>query len=107
MNQTYAQLQSLAILASIVVVGSIYLLFSPSRSIRIDSRNRQVVAEYSAYLLVIAIFTFSLVWLFRNNPFISELFPFLLLFAGQGTLKSHAKKRPGLMEDCVQYAKET
>ena len=99
LNQLYAYLQSSGMLAWIVVVGAVYLLFSPKGFIGIDSKNRQIVAEYSVYLLIIAIFTFSLAYLFQSKQLISEFVPFVILFAGQGALKSRAKKRLGMTED--------
>lgn len=96
LNQIYEHLQSSGMLAWVVLVGAIYLLFSPRGFIGIHSNHRQVVTRYSIYLLLIAIFVFSLAYLFRNDRLISEFVPFAILFACQSVLKYLARRQSRL-----------
>lgn len=92
LNQMYGILQASGMLVSIIIVGVVSLLVSPTGFIGVLSPDRKKVMLFSLYLLLVALIAFVLSFSLQGNKLLSEVIPFIGLFAIQGLLRSHMTK---------------
>ncbi len=88
LNQMYGIFKASGMLASIIIVGIISLLVNPAGFIGVKSPNRKKVVLFSLALLLAALLAFSLSFSLQGNKLLSEVIPFIGLFAIQSFLRS-------------------
>ena len=92
LNQMYGILKASGMLVSIIIVGVVSLLVSPAGFIGVLSTDRKKVIMFSLYLLLVALIAFLLSFSLQGNKWLSEVIPFIGLFAIQGLLRFQMAK---------------
>ncbi len=88
LNEMYRILEASGMLASIIIVGVVSLLVNPAGFIGVKSPDRKKVVIFSLALLLVALLAFVLSFSLQGNKLLSEIIPFIGLFAIQGLLRS-------------------